>query len=656
MAKEVTEDSLFPYPPRGGQEEMVGRIRRAAASGRALVMESGTGTGKTVCALAGTLEAALGTGIKVVYLTRTKSQQKQVVAEAAAISSRVPVVCVPMHGRSSSTCPLMRDDPELMHGTSEELSKLCSEYKKAGADGRPQCTYYENTASADVGEFVSFIRSHHPQAEELSEIFIRRGMCPYEMSKKLLPEADVIAAPYPFIFSPHVMALFLQWIGIPLSSAVIVVDEAHNLPSYLRDAMTCEYTSIALDRAEKEARDRGDPELHRGLSVTDVTGAFRECMDDALSEYLDGDDGIIPHTYLRDEMMTRLGVTSASLDAICKGLMEQGEMVIAEKKAQRKLPRSYMGSFGAFMRAWDMCDENTYVKLIVGGENPRFESYSLDPYEAAAPLRECRASVSMSGTLEPLSEYSAELGLEDSEECVFPTPFPKENLKIVYAEDVSTSFDELRTDSDAYGKLEGHTVRLIEAVGRNTAVFFPSYSMMGRFMEDGVPEMLDREVFCEVRGMPQSDLMDAVSGFRASKGSVLFCVAGGRISEGLDFPDRDLEMAILVGVPYPKPTAKQESLVRYCEYRFGNGWEHAMKTPAKRKMRQAIGRLIRSETDRGFAVILDRRAATMGLGAAPSKDPSADAAKFFAEGRHRFPEQRCGGTEARKAVAKGSRD
>ena len=50
-----------------------------------------------------------------------------------------------------------------------------------------------------------------------------------------------------------------------------------------------------------------------------------------------------------------------------------------------------------------------------------------------------------------------------------------------------------------------------------------------------------------------------------------------------------------------------ESLIRYSDFRFGNGWEHVVRTPTIRKMRQARGRLIRSETDRGVCVVLDRR-------------------------------------------------
>ena len=130
--------------------------------------------------------------------------------------------------------------------------------------------------------------------------------------------------------------------------------------------------------------------------------------------------------------------------------------------------------------------------------------------------------------------------------------------------------------------------------------------------------------------MSQAELMEEVSEFRGSGGGVLLAVTGGRVSEGLDFPDKDLEVAILVGIPYPKPTVKQEALRRYYDFRFGNGWEHSSKIPAMRKMRQSIGRLIRSETDRGAAIILDRRVFSLeDIKAEKTGDPCGDVQAFF---------------------------
>lgn len=70
---------LFPYEFRPKQAELVRFIDSAVRDGRPAVIEAGTGIGKTVSALCGTLPLVLEKGTKVLYLTRTKSQQKQVV-------------------------------------------------------------------------------------------------------------------------------------------------------------------------------------------------------------------------------------------------------------------------------------------------------------------------------------------------------------------------------------------------------------------------------------------------------------------------------------------------------------------------------------------------------------------------------------------------
>jgi DNA excision repair protein ERCC-2 len=123
-----------------------------------------------------------------------------------------------------------------------------------------------------------------------------------------------------------------------------------------------------------------------------------------------------------------------------------------------------------------------------------------------------------------------------------------------------------------------------------------------------------------------------VSDFKLSKGnSLLHAIAGGRVSEGIDFPGEEMELAVLAGIPYPKPTAKQRALEHFCELRFGKGWDHAVKAPTGRKLQQAIGRLIRSETDRGVAVILDKRATHFQdtIAARRTQDAAKEIEQFF---------------------------
>jgi len=90
---------------------------------------------------------------------------------------------------------------------------------------------------------------------------------------------------------------------------------------------------------------------------------------------------------------------------------------------------------------------------------------------------------------------------------------------------------------------------------------------------------------------------------------VLLAVVGGRLSEGVDFPDTALEVVVVAGIPYPKPSARTKSLVDFFDRKFGRGWEYAVEVPTARKLLQTLGRVIRSPTDVGAVAILDYRAA-----------------------------------------------
>lgn len=616
---------IFPYVPRGEQNELMEFIRSAVAEGKHAVIESGTGTGKTICSLTGVLRDQPYHGFKVVYLTRTKSQQKQVMSEMRRINERRPIFAVALQGRSGTTCPMMQRDPELSYGTPDELSKWCSQLKKKSGG----CPFFDAIGKIDVDSWIADMRDSLPDPESFQKKCLDSGLCPYEMSKVALQYANLVCAPYSFMLNRWARLAFLDWLGVQLNEIVMITDEAHNIPDYLRELQSSEYTQYALDYVDKEISEWGDDVVHGDLRISDVVKAMRAAFREALDEYLREEDGLVPPYFLEESLMSSLTVTSLNLEKICKNLIDIGENIAEKKKEMKKLPRSYIKSLGMFLSAWMGSDDIAYVKLVNGGDRPSLEVYCMDPYAAAEPFRSCRSSIHMSGTLEPLEEYNEELGLE-AEMRSFASPFDPDNLLSIYSEDVTTKHDEMMKDPDMFRALEDRTIDIVGSVVKNTAVFFPSYAMMDRFISDGVPKLLDRDVYYERKDMGQVELMETVDSFRTSEGSVLFAVAGGRISEGLDFPDKDLEVAVIVGVPYPYPTVKLTSLVRYCDYRFGNGWEHAVKSPTVRKMRQARGRLIRSETDRGVCIVLDRRTGAMtGYDAMPCKNIPMAVRGFF---------------------------
>jgi DNA excision repair protein ERCC-2 len=585
---------LFPYSPRPHQVDLVNAITATVRSGTHLAIES-----------------VLDKGKKVIYLTRTNSQQRQVMLELRRINDLRPVLGVGLQGRQS-TCPLIQRDPELRLGSPEELSKLCAERKARSREGKEGgCRFYAAVLATDFKGIEHYCQENLPTVEEFVSYCDQQGLCPHELAKDLLPKAQVVTAPYAYFFMPFIRHNLLDWMNVPITDTVVIVDEAHNLPDYAREIRSVSLSSRLLDLVRKEIDEHGDPEVAEGVSVLDLLQACEKRLQEAQDEFLIEDDGLIPPPFLEEGLMSAFRTTSAGLGTMAKSMMAYGETIREAKRMKGRLPRSYIYSLGGFMQFWLELDEDFYVKLVTGGENPAFEAYCMDPSLACRAVMDCHASVHMSGTLQPLNEYRDSIGLpKTSALLTFPSPFPPSNRRVLYLEDVTTRYEDIVKDDDIVTRMESYTVSLCNVLDRNTVVFFPSYALMDRFLNDGILHRIRRKVHLEKRGMAQNELMEEVGLFKGSEnGAVLFAVMGGRVSEGIDFPDRELEAAIVAGIPYPKPTAKQRALLHYYEVKFGRGWEYTVKAPVTRKLLQAIGRLIRTESDVGVAVILDRRAA-----------------------------------------------
>ncbi len=626
--------ALFPYAPRPGQDRLMELVRSACEDRAHLVLESGTGTGKTACALAGSIGSARARGKKILYLTRTNSQQRQVMLELRQISAKGKVFGVALQGRRNM-CPLARTDEELVQGSSEELAKVCSERKARVLRGdEDACMYYASTVSEDLQPVLRYARDELPTAEEFVDHCIDRKLCPYEIAKLHVPVADVVSAPYIMFFDKFIRHALLDWMACTLADIILVIDEAHNLPSYARELESADLTSVALKLAEREVDEFGDPAVSEGVSLSDLVMMMQDILDKCVSEYLIDEDGIMPDQLVSEELMFRTRLTSRGVAGLVSQASNFGEMVRDHKKLAGRLPRSYIFHTANFLTFWQALEEGEYIKLVVENDKSRaLEAYCLDASIACKPVMECHASIHMSGTLKPLDEYVDSTGLpRDARRAEVPSPFPPENKLVLYVDDVTTKYEDIERDKGMIDSIAGHISGILSTVPRSTIVFYPSYALMQRLSSKTADATTGRAVYSESRGMDQADLMESVRGFKAAPGSsVMHAISGGRVSEGIDFPGEEIEVAIVAGIPYPKPTAKQRALQHFCEVRFGRGWEHAVQAPTARKVQQAIGRLIRSETDRGVAVILDKRAVHFKepLGAHRSEDPAGDILRFF---------------------------
>ena len=626
-------DGLFPYSPRPGQERLMDLVAGACESRAHLAVESGTGTGKTVCALSSCLRSSRSRGKKLLYVTRTNSQQRQVMHELRQISERAKVFGVALQGRRNM-CPLTRTDSELSEGSPEELSKVCSERKARVLRGdEGACEFYAGTISEDLQPVLRYARDELPTAEEFAAYCIDRKLCPYEVSKIHVPAADVVAAPYIMFFDGFIRHALLDWMSCSLADIVLIVDEAHNLPPYARELESATLSAGTLKLAEREIDEFGDPEVADGLSLRDFLLMLQEVLDVTAEEYIIDEDGIIPQTHMEEELMFRTKLTSRGITGLLSQAINFGEMVRDHRKISGRLPRSYIHGAAGFLVFWQGVDEAEYVKLVTEIGSRAFEAYCLDSSVACRPVLECHASVHMSGTLKPLDDYRNSIGLpRDSPLAEIPSPFPPENRLVLHVDDLTTKYEDIERDASMVDRIGERISEMISQVPRSTIVFYPSYALMEKIAFKTMRAAGSRNAQFERREMSQAEFMQAVRKFKEAPGSgLMHAIAGGRASEGMDFPGSEMELAIIAGIPYPKPTAKQRALQHFCELKFGNGWEHAVRAPTARKLEQAIGRLIRSETDRGAAVILDRRAVQFQdvVRSRKTKNPVEDISDFF---------------------------
>ncbi len=603
-----------------------------------IVFESGTGSGKTVCTLSSTLEHAIHRNKKIVYTTRTNAQQRQVIVELRAIKNKNKkykdqVFGVGMQGRSNM-CILAKNNSDLSYGSAEELSKYCSsQKKKAKNNSNKGCKFYKGFLDEKRNkETIEYFKEKLPTAEEFIDYCGDKQICPYELNKQLLKEANVVVVPYIYVFDQNIRNMLFDTMSCPEEDMILVVDEAHNLPDYVRDLYSAELSMYMLNSCIIEAEKYGDPSMLDGrCSVSGFCKTLVEILRDLRDTYVycileDGirkgavkqKDAFIPSHEFETEILSRLNITSRKLHDIVGDLVAYGEKIQEYREKENKLPRSFLHKLGLFLDFWISLDLDQYAKLIVDakqGKNPRIEAYLLDPSIGANIIHDFYASIHMSGTLEPLEEYRDSMGLSDLTELVsYPSPFSKNNRKVLFVKDVTTKYSDIIKDDNIIDRMSGYVKDICNSFPHNAMVFFPSFNVMSMFRRNDNLLNLNRCIYFEEQKMSQSALMDLVSDFKEhgnSKldGAALFSVMGGRISEGMDFPAQELEIAVIVGIPYPKPCARQRALQRYYDIKFHKGWEYIVEAPTARKLLQSIGRLIRDEKDRGVAVILDKRAA-----------------------------------------------
>ncbi len=566
----------LPFPhaaPRPIQEAIIEAAATALRQGENLIAEAPTGTGKTAAVLHPALAYGLRSGKQVVFLTSKTLQQKMAVSALVAMNDRAFST---LQVRAKER--MCANDRILCH---EDFCRFARDYPAKMA------------RSNILGRLRDSYAHHDP--DTVFEESRREEVCPFEVQLELAQRADAIVADYNYVFEPGVALRHLR--DEDLADAILIVDEAHNLPDRLRQTYSPELLEEELSALANRLRLQPG-EIFADLleTIEGVLALLQKAAEDlpegeAIAETSPPADGI--HA-LRAEWEPRLARYLAWKRDIRLALVDD-PVLDAHFAMQR---------FAAVLALYGP-DFTCVVERRPAGV--RLALVCLDPARAVAPIfRQAASSILMSATLTPPEAIRRVLGLESDRTSAIslPPPFPRENRKVMILPHVRTTF---ATREKNYGRIARLVADMSDAHSGNDLVLFPSY----RFLEEVAARMPPTRARLLVQRPDLSDferqqILQALTA-PPSDGILLFAVSGGMYAEGVDYPGELLSGVFVVSPALPQVSFERELLRRYFDDREEAGFDYAYLQPGMTRVVQAAGRLIRSETDRGVIALICRR-------------------------------------------------
>ncbi len=580
--------AVFPYTSlRDSQAEMIKECYRDIKNGNRLFCQAPTGIGKTISTLYPAAKC-LGEDVadKIFYLTSKASIKREAYSAIEKMNKAGSAVQGIVLSSREQMCAC--DGAKLRGGrlSSNCTPELCS-YARS---------YYERAPVA-ISEIMS--RSDNFGSQYIKSFAKDKQLCPYEFQLDLSELCDVVICDYNYVFSPtaRLKRYFDENEGSN-ERYIFLVDEAHNLPDRARDMFSCRITSKEIEELIRLA---GETSAVTRAAISFVS-AFQKlgmlCRDNMKYDA----DGVGAGYYVSRELpagfLQELEDFSDRIDGKIKYELDNGAYFYLEELGYKLYE---------FKKICLQFDKHYLTFVNKNGEDVSLLLYCLDPSMAlSSSLDRARASVMFSATLTP-TEYFADIlgGGGKSVSVAFDSPFPKENLSVAVMDKISTKYEDRKA---SYKKISSAIAATVSARVGNYMVFFPSYSYMEevyKIFHAKYPKVCSP---IQRRNMSYSERERFIGEFKDDgKTRVGFCVLGGSFSEGIDLPGKRLIGVVVVGVGLPGISDENNIICDYYEEKCGMGYDYAYTYPGMNSVLQAVGRVIRTETDKGIAVLIDER-------------------------------------------------
>ncbi len=618
---------------REGQADMIAACLETLNRGGAHLASAPTGIGKTAAALAAAFEYVHANNSRktVVFLTPKQSQHEIVVETVRMINQKLD-----QNSKQFKLVDLI--GRESMCETVNPLTGKCECEQNSGEASL-------QSRKEDIRRYILEKPRHVGETIDISKIW---GVCAWSACRSAVRDCDVLVCDYNHIFIDDIREASLGSMRLEIENIVLIVDEAHNLPSRVRMGMQRRLFPEMVRNAEFEVEDHiGHMSDSDAVTIReskkkrkwclDVCKQFRKILDKEFeklsSEILASDANEISVDSKQvfewmNEAFDKVEDASKQTTLIQENdlfipqqkhrlsewsiLLSSNEVEVDEEGNNEQSSHLLAHLIDVLTRFGD----GPAISLVYSadfGKKGRIITHLLDAGLVSGDIFDrVSGSILMSGTLNPPSMYADLLGISEEirGESIHKSPFEKFRRPIVVATDVTSKMTGRGNDNTE--KIKKHIQSIVANTPGNVAVFAPSYKFLNDIMEDLYLPNKKKEI--ESREWSKQDISALKANLKESKNFgnrsiVLAGVFGGRLSEGVDYAGGILDTVICIGIQNPIPNLLQKAYSKYIKDKFGQGnfWRYANSQPAINTILQAMGRPIRSMGDRALIVLLDRR-------------------------------------------------
>ena len=501
--------------------------------------------------------------------------------------------------------------------------------------------------------------------ESLRKNGYRRKLCPYYASREMASNADLVFLPYNYLVDPRIR----RTLAINLEECAVIVDEAHNVLQIFEDSSSISFkgkdVAVALSDLDYMLQIVEDENLASNIDLmpnvdTSLVYSLKDCFtkfdqnliifEKNIKTKSDVDTMDHPGDKIV-ELLNESGINSGNAGAIClaitnvldclsvlnlagaitkgKGLQKMSEVIellffqsagVASFDTRQKMKNYY--KFYA---------EKKNAEGKVGQADTEYNLWCFHPGFSLSSLIGCkiRTLILTSGTLKPIDYFSYQLDQQ------FPVVLENEHVidpkKQICYQVLTNGPDNTEllgtftnSSSPKYLTSLGMAIIQIEKkVPDGLLIFFSSYRWLDTCVKhwqtyDGLWQQMNSIKECFVEPKDRNSLSKIVEEYRTRvkqntpTGACFMAVCRGKVSEGIDFADRDARAVVITGIPFPSVYDPKVKLKRkFLDTKklqskgiSGSDWYNL---EAFRALNQAIGRVIRHKNDFGAVLLLDKR-------------------------------------------------